>query len=126
MKQFLTPNDLDESDLKYLAEEPDPGFSPYRNAANIKKAIDSGIKIELELRKAGLKDMEYRIDVLSGFARNSIGKGKSQSLEKYVGKREMAKIYGEKILEKVRIMDSVQKLNRAAGNTMLDGKFFLT
>ncbi len=126
MKQFLTAADLDESDLKYLVDEPEPGFSPQRNAANIKKAIDSGIKVEMDLRRAGLKDMQYRIDVLSSFARNSIGKGHSKSLAEYVGKAEMAKIYGEKILEKVRIMDSVERLNKAQGNTMLGGKFFLT
>lgn len=126
MKRFLTTDDLDPTDFRFIAKTPDTGFSPERNAANIKKAIDSGIEIEVTLRKAGQKDMMNRVDILSSFARNSVGKGHNQSLEKYIGKQRLAEIYGEKILEKVKIMESVQRLNKSNGNTMLGGKFFLT
>lgn len=126
MKRTFTIEDVDPSDYRFYVEKPDADFSPERNQAIIQEVIDSGMKIDAVLKKAGLKDMQNRVDILSSFARNSIGKGSQKTLEQYVGKQGMAEIYGEKILEKIKIMESIERLNKSNGNTMMGGKFFLT
>ena len=126
MKIVTTTSTIDESDFKYLLAEPEEGFSPEKNKAAIKKAIDSGMRIEMDLRRAASKEIEYRSDVLSSYAMHQAQTGSSKRFEQYMGKQNMARIYGEQLLQKIKIMESVQRLNQANNNTMLGGKFYLT
>lgn len=125
MKIITATTNIEEQDFKYMLAEPEEGFSPERNHAAIKKAIDSGIKIEVEMRKAARKEIEYRSDVLSSYAMHISRKNSSQRFEQYMGKTNMTRIYGEQLLQKIKILESVQRLNRANGNTMLGGAFYL-
>ncbi len=127
MNKIVTTIDtLDKDDYKYLLSTPEEGFSPERNQEAISKAINSGIKIEIELRKANQKEIEYRSDVLTSYAMHQANTNSSQRFEKYMGREHMKKIYGEQLIQKIKIMESVQRLNKANGNTMLGGAFYLT
>lgn len=117
---------FEEDDHKYFLRIPEEGFSPEKNQVAIQKAIDSGMKIEMDLRKASKKEIEYRSDVLTSYAMHQANTGSSKRFEKYMGKQHMARIYGEKLMQKIKIMESVQRLNKANGNTMLGGAFYLT
>lgn len=126
MKIVTATSDLGESDFKYMLAVPEEGFSPERNQRAVNKAIDSGMKIEIELRKANRKEIEYRSDILSSYAMHQAQTGSSKRFETYMGKQHMTRIYGEQLLQKIKIMESVQRLNRANGNNMLGGNFYLT
>ena len=118
-----TPADLDPKDYKYIVK-PDSNFSVARNQAVIKDVIESGERFAKLLKDVQRKDTEDRIDILSTYARHSLGGGE-KTLEQYVGKSWMKQIYGEKILEKLRIAESIKRLNIQQGNTELSD-YYLT
>jgi hypothetical protein len=123
MRKHLTLNDINPVDYKYI-EKPDKNFSPERNYRIVQETIVKAEKMQAQLGKIrNNKDAQERIDVLSSYARYRMNKG-DKKLDKYMGKEWMKRIYGEKLLEKIRVMDSVTKLNRARGNTKYE-KFVL-
>ncbi len=76
------------------------------------------------MKAAYRKDTEDRIDILSSYARHALGGGEKK-LEEFVGRDWMKKIYGEKILEKLRVADSIRRVNLVNGNTKFKD-FYLT
>src|SRR5437762_1477885 len=114
--KHLTINDVQPEDYKYIVEKPDKDFSPERNYAVIADVIRKNEKMHAQLGRIMNKDAQDRIDVLSSYARYRFNVG-TKAFDKYVGKDWMRKITGEKILEKVRIMDSIVRMNRENGNT---------
>ncbi len=112
----METKDLNPKDYKYVLSKPDPNFSPKRNQMVIDEVIRSGEMYDKALRVAQRKDTEDRIDILSSYARHSLGSG-TKKLEDFVGREWMKKIYGEKIIQKLRIAESVKRLNIQKGNT---------
>lgn len=104
---------LDPKDFKYLAKEPDPGFSPERNRAIFEQTVNDAIKRRQE--EAQLNDIEgmRRIDIVSSYARYRFNVG-TKDLKGYLGKKQYEALLGEKLLAKLRMAESV---NRLQGNT---------
>lgn len=113
----ISIQDIAPGDYKYIIDKPDADFSPARNKAIVEKLIADTDKFFNSLEKELQVDKDNRVDVLSSFAQYTFSKGGHKTLEQYLGKRKMAEIYGQRIVEKLRILDSIQKLNRQNGNT---------
>ena len=85
----------------YFVEDGDEGFSPERNKA----IIDETIKKYEAKRKAQMKDFQDKLgersEAVAMYLKHVAG-GKSTPVEKYFGRRNLAYLRGEKILQKVK------------------------
>lgn len=113
-----------KEDYKYIVEEPDKDFNPERNYKIIEQVIQEGIKVSETLKAAQRKETEQRADILATYARHALGGGQ-KTLKQFVGSTWMNKLYGEKLLDKIRIMDSIERLNKENGNTKYED-YYLT
>lgn len=105
---------LDPKDYRYINPNPDPDFSPERNQALINETIKETDKFLNDYRISLGESWEDRKDILTHFAMYKIGKGGSKNIKDYIGKKAYEALIGEKILSKVRVADSINRLN---GNT---------
>lgn len=118
MKQSaLSISDIAPEDYKYIVDKPDRDFSPEKNRETIKKVIKDTEKFFNSLDSTLQKDKDNRIDVLSSYAMYTFSKSGHKTLDQYLGKQKMAELYGERIIEKLRILESIQQMNRENGNT---------
>lgn len=122
--KHLTTNQVDPMDFRFIDRKPDVGFNPEKNYAVIREVVADGLKFHELMKHSYQKETEDRIDILSTYARHALGGGEKK-LEDFVGKEWMKKIYGEKILEKLRVAESVKRMNRANGNTKFEN-YYLT
>lgn len=105
---------IDRKDRKYFIENPGKDFSPERNKAIVEETIQEATKYLQTLQNIKDDGLGERIDIMSDYAMYKFGdKQGSQNLRQYLGKDLHDKLIGERILEKVRIADSV---NRIQGN----------
>ncbi len=104
---------LDAKDYKYLRAEADPGFSPEKNRKVIVETMLETAKYFDMLSQKEDTEMMNRIDILSTYARYRFNVG-TKNIKKYLGDKQYNAIVGEKILSKLRVAESV---NRLAGNT---------
>lgn len=111
-----TIEDILPEDYKYISKDPDPNFSPARNKAIIKETIQETEKFVRQLHSVS-PDLLNRIDITNSYAVKRLGGETQKSFKDYVGRDLFNKLVGEKIMEKVRIADTINKLNKAAGNT---------
>lgn len=104
---------LDPVDYRFINTNPDPDFSPERNQAIINQTVKDTEKFFETQVKAMDDAMEERIDILSSFALHNFNKD-SKSIKKYLGKKQYEALIGEKIMSKIRVAETVNRLN---GNT---------
>lgn len=101
---------LDTADYRFIELNPDPLFSPERNKAIVNETIqETEIFFNNEL-KAIDESMQDRIDVLSSYGRYRFNTG-SKTIKDYLGRDKYNSLIGEKILSKLRVMDTVNRLN---------------
>jgi len=111
MKQsHFTLTDFSEDNWHLYEIEPDPDFSPEHNYAVIQDTIDEYEKLRFGLSDKVVKDSEDKADILASFATYKLDLGGGKSIEEYLGKARMNEIYGEKLLEKIRVMESTKRL----------------
>lgn len=99
-------------DYKYFVQNP-KNFSPEKNKAVVNETIKETTayfkKLETELDdEAG-----NRIDILGTYARYRFNRGE-KTFKQYAGNDLYKKLIGEKLLSKVKILSSIDKLK---GNT---------
>jgi hypothetical protein len=98
-------------DYKYFIEKPDQNFSPARNKAIINETIAKTEKYFQGIGKVINDNLGNRIDILSSYATKRLGTGSTKTFEEYVGRRMISELIGERILEKIRVAESVNRLN---------------
>ncbi len=116
--------DFHKDNYHLLNEKPDPNFSAKRNYAVINKTIQDYRKMRFGINPKVTKAAEDRADILAsyGIYRFNVG---TKSFDEYMGKGWEKKVYSEKLLEKIKIMDSIRRLNKAKGNSKF-GDHYLT
>lgn len=117
----MEAKDLDPKDYKYFVEKPNATFSPERNKAIIQETITSTEKYFRGIGKVIDENLGNRIDILASYGTYRFNRG-TKSFGEYVGKRMVSQLIGEKILEKIRVAESVNKLN---GNDKYKGHILL-
>lgn len=115
-KKHFDITDFSSDNYRYYVEKPDPDFSPEHNYAVIQQTID-----EYEQMRNGLTDKtkaasEDRADILASFAKYKLDQGGEKKVEEWLGKQRINELYGEALLEKIRIMESVSKFKKIKGN----------
>lgn len=105
---------LDPKDYRYINPNPDPDFSPERNKAIIEETIRETERFHKDYVLALGEAWDKRKDILAHYAKYTIGKGGSQSIKDYIGKKAYEELIGEKILSKLSIAETT---NRLSGNT---------
>jgi len=105
---------LDPKDYRYINPNPAPDFSPERNQALIDETIRESDKFHNDYRLALGDSWEERKNILAHYAKYTIGQGHQKSIKDYIGKKAYETLIGERILSKVRVADSINRLN---GNT---------
>lgn len=112
MIQNINITDFNPDNWHLYVEKPDPDFSPEHNRAVIQETLD-----EAEKRRKGVSDKTKQAsenigDILASFAKYKFDLGGGKKIEDYLGKKRMAEIYGEKLLEKLRLIESANKLKQ--------------
>lgn len=115
--KHLTLKDVLPEDYRWIMGTPDPGFSPERNYAVLRKVIAENDKLQYAIDPKVHKASEDRADMIASYGTYRLGGGGTKKLEEYMGQDRMKQIYGERIFEKMRILESVERLNIAKGNT---------
>lgn len=99
--------DIAKVDYKFVPSSPDPGFSPERNKAIIEGTIKKYEKVRAQKMKKWREGVAERSDALAQYFTSP--KFLSTPFGKYFGKKWMAYLRGEKILDEVN--------NRIKANT---------
>jgi hypothetical protein len=123
--KHLELKDFSSDNYRYYVEKPDKDFSPKRNYSVINKIIKQAYKQRTEIDPVVKQNAGNVADILSSFAKYKLDLDGGKKIEEWLGKEWMTKIYGEKLIEKLKVRDSIRKLNQAKGNTMLNGDFYI-
>lgn len=106
----MTTSDLDPKDYRYIVEKPDASFSPARNKAVIQETIDSSERYFKKLHTLLDDQLGERIEAVSAYGCYRFNKGE-KSVKDYLGKRIYTELVGERIIEKLKVMETVNRLN---------------
>lgn len=102
--------DLDPKDYKYIVQNPGSEFSPERNKAVVNQTISETETYFRKLHEVLDNGLGERIDILASYGTYRFNKGE-KSFKDYAGKQLYTRLIGEKILEKVKIMEATNRLN---------------
>ena len=109
--------DFNPDNWHLYVEKPDENFSPEHNKAVIRETLEEYEKLRYGVDEKVQEAAADRADILSSFAKYKLDLGGEKQIEQFLGKKRMNEIYGEKLVEKLKMMDSIRKLNLARGNT---------
>lgn len=97
---------------KYFKYKGDVGFSPEKNKAVIEQTI---VDAEAEYAKRKKKFMGMvgeRVDLIATYLKSPNGGQKNKSLEKYFGRKELARLRGMEILQELRERSMKKQFHR--------------
>jgi hypothetical protein len=120
----LSLSEIHPDNYRLMVEKPDKDFSPDKNRAVLKQVLAENDKMQAELNDKVKENAGQTAEILSHFAKYKLDIGGGKQLEQYLGKSWMSKIYGEKLIEKIRMIDTIKKQNIAQGNTKFEN-FYL-
>lgn len=103
--------EIQPQDRKFFVN--DPNFNPSRNKAIVAETIRETEKFFSQAGQGADKEQEDRVDILTSYGVYRFNKG-TKNVRDYLGRELYNKVIGERILSKVKVMDSVNRLN---GNT---------
>lgn len=109
----MKTSDLDKRDYRYIVDKPDANFSPERNKAIIAQTIRETDEYFRKLNTVDDKDFQERVDILSSYSSHLYNKSGTKSLKNYLGRELYARIAGEKILARVKALESGDRLQKA-------------
>lgn len=101
---------IQEADYKYFVEKPDPNFSPERNKAVINQTIKSTEEYFRKLGKVLDDNILTRIDILTTYGDYKLNRGGEKKFKDYVGKQMHSQLIGERILEKIKLLEQANKI----------------
>lgn len=86
---------------KWYMEKPDPGFSPERNKYMIEKSIIKSKLLRERRSKDYIEKIRERADAVATYLKAVEG-GKEDNVDRYFGRKMLAHLRGQKILEEVK------------------------
>ena len=102
---------IQPQDKKYFVNN--PNFNPDRNKAIIAETIRETEATFSKLQEIKDRDGQNRMDIMSSYGIYRFNKG-TKGIKDYLGRKLYNQLIGERVLEKVKTMDTVNRLN---GNT---------
>lgn len=88
-------------DKKFFVEKGDQGFNPDRNKFIIEETIRQHDKNMKKKDKEYVDKLRERTDAVVCYLKRLVN-GSSLSVEKYFGKRELARLRGEQIVNRIK------------------------
>ena len=101
---------IQEADYKYYVSKPDPSFSPARNKAIINETIQDTEKYFRNIGKVLNDNILNRIDILGSYGDYKLNRNGSKTFKDYAGKRLHSELIGERILSKIRALETANAL----------------
>lgn len=98
---------VDPKDGKYYKS--DNNFNPNRNKALISETIKETEKFFADLHKLDDDESKKRVDIISSYGIYRFNKG-TKDLKHFLGPKMYGDLLGEKLRDKVRAIESVNKL----------------
>lgn len=116
--------DFHKDNYHLYVEKPDPKFSPERNYKVISDTI-----VEYEKARYGIDPKVQaaaadRADILTSYGIYRFNRG-TKKIEEYLGREMMAQIYGEKLMQRIKALETIKRLNIKNGNTKFSD-YYLT
>lgn len=101
---------IQPEDKRFFVHNPDHEFSPRRNKAVFDETVRSAEKFHREIVEKIDDGLRERMDILNYYGRYRFNQG-HKSFEQYVGRKMRDALIGEKILQKIRVMETVNRIN---------------
>ena len=95
-------NHIAREDWKYVPVDPDPNFNADRNREIIERTMKKAEKMhkkKLKESEAGIKD---RASAVATYLKSLQKGGKESNINKYFGRRELARLRGEHVLKELQ------------------------
>lgn len=122
----LELKDIDKSNYPYYMETPDKNFSRARNLACIQYVIEEGKRRRNTIDPIVAKNAGNVADIIASFAKYKLDRDGGKKLEQWLGRGWMTRVYGEKLVEKIKMMKEIQEANLKKGNTLFGGNFYIS
>lgn len=100
-----------EKDRRFYQEKPEPGFSPERNERVISESIRRAQILQAQKDKKFMDDLGERAEAAEAYLRSRMGAASNDpenTIEKYLGKKNLAKLRGEKIVEELQVVSGAR------------------
>ena len=86
---------------KWYQDTPDAGFSPERNKAVIRDSIAKSELYRERRNKDYVEALRERTDAVASYLKR-VSMGMEKSVDQYFGRKELARLRGQKIVEEVK------------------------
>lgn len=93
---------ISKTDWSKVPVDPDPGFSAEHNRRVIDDVIDFTDKLIKRRKKEHNEELKERSWAISKYLKSLEMGGEESNMAKYFGRREMARLQGENIMEKMK------------------------
>ncbi len=107
----MKPEELSKKDQRFVLDKPDDGFSPERNKFIIENSIRKMDALIAKRRKEWRDKTAERVDAITSFLSAEVKS--NNPLTNYFGKRGIAYLRGETVLDRIyqkRVEADTQKL----------------
>lgn len=112
-KTFIMAKDLTENQLrdyrKYYVDKPDSSFNPDRSRQVVNNTIAKYEKKRAEKEKAWIDQFAERADAVASYLIH-LNTSKTTSLETYFGRRFLAYLRGQQIVQKIKRLKDGRKI----------------
>ena len=92
---------ISKKDYKYVPKDPEKGFDAMRNAQIINEVIEDTDKMVVQRQREFEGHLKERTEAVANFLKN-IERGGEDNINKYFGKKEIARLRGEEILRRIQ------------------------
>lgn len=103
--------DIDPKDYKYVARDT-TGFNPKRNEAIIQETIQEADKYHASYGKLIDEGLAERYEVLSQYGDYRLNRSGQKSIKEFLGNKLYTELVGERLIEKVRVAQTVDKFGK--------------
>ena len=91
---------------------PDADFNPARNQAVINQVLTEADTYHKRIGNAFNDAMGERFEAVAYYGDAVLNRGSAQSIKQYLGDKLYTELIGERLLEKIRVAKSVDRLGR--------------
>ncbi len=123
--KHIALSEFSSDNYRLYVEKPDKDFSEQKNHSVINQVLAENDKMQIQLNKQVEKNAENVADILSSFAKYKLDQGGSKQIETWLGKVWMEKIYGQKLLDKIKRIEMIKAENRKNGNTKFEDYYLV-
>ena len=107
----LSKDKIAPEDEKFVPIAPDPDFDPEHNKRVIQNIIRKTLENKKRIEKENLEGIKERTKAIAQYISSLEQGGKSSSIESYFGRRELARLRGEEILQRIKNAMLIKKKN---------------